>query len=139
MSDHHSKAVIARLVQALSTRLDGLIAVYRFGSFGTSGERTDSDIDLGLQADHPLDPVALFHLAGELATLAGRDVDLVDMIRCSTVMRAQIIATGEVVFCRDTYRCEDFAATAFSRYAHLNEARRGILEDIQARGSVHGR
>jgi predicted nucleotidyltransferase len=139
MSSSHSTSLIDRLVQTLSLRLSGLVAIYRFGSFGTPNERADSDIDLGLQADHPLDPVALFHLAGELATLAGRDVDLVDMIRCSTVMRAQIIATGDVVFCRDTYRSEDFAATAFSRYAHLNEARRGILEDIQARGSIHGR
>lgn len=74
-----------------------------------------------------------------MVTLAGRDVDLVDIICRSTVMPAQIIATENVVFCRDTYRCEDFAATTFSRYAHLNEDRRGILEDIQARGSTHGR
>jgi len=139
MSSSHSTSLIDRLAQTLSQQLPGLVAIYRFGSFSTPNERPDSDIDLGLQADHPLDPVTLFLLTGELATLAGRDVDLVDMIRCSTVMRAQIIATGDVVFCRDTYRCEDFAATAFSRYAHLNEARRGILEDIQARGSIHGR
>lgn len=138
MDSSDSKSSMPRLVQALSTRLPGLIAVYRFGSYDTPAERADSDIDLGLQADHPLDPVALFHLAGELATLAGRDVDLVDMIRCSTVMRAQIVATGDLVYCRDPYLCDDFAATAFSRYAHLNEARRGILDDIQARGSIHG-
>lgn len=28
---------------------------------------------------------------------------------------------------------------AFSRYAHLHEARRGILDDIRATGSIHGR
>lgn len=139
MNDNHSKLLIPRLVKVLEADVPGLIAVYRFGSFGTSTERADSDIDLGLQADHPLDPVSVFDLSGKLATLAGRDVDLVDMIRCSTVMRAQIVATGELVFCRDLFRCEDFATTAFSRYAHLNEARCGILEDIQARGSVHGR
>lgn len=139
MSNNHSKALLTKLVRTLQSRLPGLIAVYRFGSFDTPEERGDSDIDLGLQAGSPLDPVALFHLTGELATQAGRDVDLVDMIRCSTVMRAQIIATGELVFCCEPYRCEAFATTAFSRYAHLNEARRGILEDIQATGSVYGR
>lgn len=139
MGTTDSAATLAHLLQALSSRLPGLVAVYRFGSFGTADERVDSDIDLGLQPDHPLDPVAVFRMAAELATLAGRDVDLVDMIRCSTVMRARIVATGEVVYCNDRYRCEDFATTAYSRYAHLNEARRGILEDIQARGSVHGR
>lgn len=138
MTGHPNKSLTARLTEALSARLPELIAVYRFGSFGTPEERADSDIDLGLQADHLLDPVMLFHLAGDLATLAGRDVDLVDMIRCSTVMRAQIVATGELIYCRDRYLCEDFATTAYSRYAHLNEARRGILNDIQARGSIHG-
>lgn len=142
MDQDHTNASPDRLTPLLGVlcaRLPTLVAVYRFGSFGTSNERADSDIDLGLQAEHPLDPVALFHLSAELATLAGRDVDLVDMIRCSTVMRAQIVATGELVFCRDRFRCEDFATRAFSQYAHLNEARRGILEDARARGSVHGR
>lgn len=127
------------LVDRLTACLPGLIAVYRFGSFGTADERADSDIDLGLQAAGKLDPVGLFHLAAELATLAHRDVDLVDMISCSTVMRAQIVATGDIIYCRDQFLCDDFAATAFSRYAHLNEARRGILDDIRATGSIHGR
>lgn len=139
MMEDHTKSPLDSLLAVLQSRLPGLIAVYRFGSFGTLKERPDSDIDLGLQPDRPLDPVDVFYLAAELATLAGREVDLVDMIRCSTVMRAQIVATGDVIFCRDRHRCEDFAATAYSRYAHLNEARRGILQDIQARGSVHGR
>lgn len=127
------------LLQALSQQIPGLLAVYRFGSYGTPAQRPDSDIDLGLQAEAPLDPVMLFDLAGELATLAGREVDLVDLIRCSTVMRAHVIAHGERILCRDHVRCETFANTAFSQYAYLNEARRGILTDIQARGSVHGR
>ena len=139
MHDEDPKLRLAPLLDVLTTRLPTLIAVYRYGTFGTIHERNDSDIDLGLQAGHKLDPVTLFELAAELGTLAGREVDLVDMVACSTVMRAQIVATGEVIFCRDTYLCDSFAATAFSRYAHLNEARRGILEDVQARGSIHGR
>lgn len=139
MSDHDAKALLTNLVRRLQSDLPELIAVYRFGSFGTPEERADSDIDLGLQTASPPDPVDLFHLAGELATMAGRDVDLVDMIGCSTVMRARIVATGELVFCRDPYLCEDFATMAFSRYAHFNEARRGILEDIQTTGSIYGR
>ena len=129
---------LAPLVEVLTARLPGLIAVYRFGSFGTIHERGDSDIDLGLQAEHKLDPMALFQLANETGTLARREVDLVDMVGCSTVMRARIVATGDVIFCRDKYLCDSFAATAFSRYAHLNEARRGILEDIQSKGSIYG-
>ncbi|HEU0198768.1 MAG TPA: nucleotidyltransferase domain-containing protein [Nevskiaceae bacterium] len=130
------------LLQQLATKLlaefPELLAIYRFGSFGTENERPGSDIDLGLQGSHPLDPVSCFKISGELATFSHRDVDLVDLLRCSTVMRAQVVATGERVFCRDTYHCDLFAAQALSQYAHLNEARAGILEDIQRTGSVYG-
>ena len=126
--------IVGRLIE----RVPGLLAVYRFGSFGTPAQRPDSDIDLGLLGGTPLNSMFLFDLAGELATLAHREVDLIDLITCSTVLRAQVVATGERVFCRDSYRCESFATTAFNRYAHLNEARRAILDDIAARGAVHG-
>lgn len=131
------EALLTALTHHLRARLPGLLAIYRFGSFGTDQERANSDIDLGLQADGPLDPVALFDIAGELATFARREVDLVDMIRCSTVMRAQIVATGERIFCRDRARCESFADSAFSAYAYLNEARRELLNDFRSRGSLH--
>ncbi|MFO1506406.1 MAG: nucleotidyltransferase domain-containing protein [Lysobacterales bacterium] len=42
-----------------------LLAVYRFGSFDTPAQRPDSDIDLGLLGEAPLEPVFLFDLAGE--------------------------------------------------------------------------
>lgn len=139
MPTRDTATVLPRLAQVLPSRVPGLIAVYRFGSHGTQHERPDSDIDLGLQSTSPLDPVALFHLSGDLADLAGRDVDLVDMLTCSTVMRAQIISTGDRIYCSDAYRADNFANTAYSQYAYLNEARRGILQDIQATGSIHGR
>lgn len=135
----NAPATLAKLTHMLREHLPGLLAVYRFGSFGTPEQRADSDIDLGLLADRPLDPVQLFRLSAKLATLASREVDLVDMLGCSTVMRANIVASGEPIYCRDDYRCESFATTAFSQYARLNEERRGILDDIQSTGSIHGR
>jgi hypothetical protein len=53
-------------------------------------------------------------------------------------MRAQIVANGERLFCRDLRRCEQFEGWVFSDYARLNEERRGILEDIRQRGTVCG-
>lgn len=130
---------LTTLTRMLRERLPGLLAVYRYGSFATPAQRADSDIDLGLLADRPLDPVQLFQISAELAAAVGRDVDLIDMLTCSTVMRANIVASGELIHCRDSYRCENFATTVFSQYARLNEERRGILDDIQATGSIHGR
>ncbi len=139
MSISSTPALLDELVALLRAELPDLVGIYLFGSFASDAQRADSDIDLGLQTEAPIDPQALFLLSGRLATIAGRDVDLVDMRRCSTVMRAQIIATGKLIYCRDRFRCDDFAATAWSAYAHLNEARRGILEDIARTGRIHGR
>lgn len=43
---------LAPLVEALKQEIPTLIAIYQFGSFGTSAMRADSDIDLGLRSCH---------------------------------------------------------------------------------------
>lgn len=126
------------LLDRLRREFPVLISIYRFGSFGTEYERTESDLDLALYAGNPLPAVSLWYLAQELATDMGRDVDLVDLAVASTVMRAQVIHEGERVYCADEVACETFEDYAYSSYARLNEERRYILEDVLRRGSVHG-
>ena len=122
----------------LRTEFPGLIAVYRFGSFGTEYERTESDLDLAVYAGIPLPVVGLWYVVQELAADVGRDVDVVDLASASTVMRAQVIYKGERVYCADEVACETFEDYAYSSYARLNEERREILQEILRRGSVHG-
>jgi predicted nucleotidyltransferase len=130
--------LISCLIDLIRERLPDVAAVYRFGSAGTPGEHRGSDIDLAVLPARPLDPVPRWQLAQELATLAHRDIDLVDLLSASTVMRAQVIARGERLFCADERACATFEDYAFSAYARLNEERREILKDIVERGSVYG-
>ncbi len=127
------------LISELEKRIPGLVAAYRFGSWGTAAERADSDIDLAVLASAPLDSVRRWELAERLARIAGRNIDLVDLGTASTVMRAQVVASGERVFCADEPRCTEFEDFVYSDYARLNEERREILADIHERGSVHDR
>lgn len=129
---------LAALVERLREELPGLLAVYRFGTYGTQYARLDSDLDLAVYAGKPLPPVGLWRTAQELAVIAKRDVDLVDLASASTVMRAQVIHGGERIYCADRVACDTFEVYAYSSYARLNEERRGILEDIRSRGSVYG-
>ena len=126
------------LVSALLAAIPACRAIYRFGSWGTEGQRADSDIDLAVLASQPRDPVRRWELAQTLAALAGRDVDLVDLLSASTVMRLQVVAYGERLYCADPFQVEQFADMTFSSYARLNEERRGILEDVRQRGNVYG-
>lgn len=126
--------VAEHLAQAVS----GLLAVYRFGSLGTSSERQESDIDLAFLAELPLLNITRWNLAQELASTLGMDVDLVDLKQATTVMRLQVVAHGTRIFCTDDNRVGTFEDMVFSAYARLNEERRGILDDIQSRGCVYG-
>ncbi|MGB3681000.1 MAG: nucleotidyltransferase domain-containing protein [Rubrobacteraceae bacterium] len=126
------------LVERLREEFPALLAVYRFGSFGTEYERPESDLDLAVYAIKPLPAAKLWYVAQELAASIGRDVDVVDLAAASTVMRLQVIRGGGRIYCADHIACETFEDYAYSSYARLNEERRGILEDIRSRGSVYG-
>lgn len=121
----------------LATRIAELQGVYLFGSLQIGAARPDSDLDLAFLARRPCDPVVVWDLGQELARMVGSDVDLVDLRRASTVMAAQVVATGERVWCGDRGQCDAFEAYTLADYARLNEERRGILDDIRLRGRVY--
>lgn len=126
------------VVALLRENLPGLVAVYRFGSVASGTARPDSDLDLAVLCDRPLSYRVRFALMEQLAMLSGRSVDLIDLHATATVMRAQIVTTGERLFCADAARCEAFEDFVLSSYARLNEERRAILGDIKARETVYG-
>lgn len=129
---------IARLVQK---RLPLALAVYAFGSrVIDQGQHasTQSDLDLAVLVEGYADPIALFELSGELADLARCPVDLLDMRAASTVMQHQILTTGERLWAKDV-QAGLFEAAMLTEKLHLNDMRRGLVEDIQARGYVYDR
>lgn len=125
-----------QLIKALVAAIPDCQSIYSFGSWGTQAERRDSDIDLAILPSTPLDPVYRWELAQKLASLARRDVDLVDLLSASTVLRMQVIANGVRQYSANLGVVEKFENMVFSSYARLNEERRGILSDIQQRGTI---
>ena len=126
------------IVSTLRASMPGLQAVYRYGSAGGIYERTESDIDLAVLADAPLDFATQYRLAAELARLTGREIDLNDMRRLPVTLRVQIVTCGVRLFAANPAAAEEYDSRVLSDYAYLNEARRGILDDVRVRGSIHG-
>jgi predicted nucleotidyltransferase len=126
------------LAAEVSSRVTGLVALYLFGSRARGDAGPDSDIDLALLAERKLDPVERWKLQEDMAALAHVRVDLVDLRQASTVMRVQVLRDGVLLVDADPSRRQAFEAIALSAYAHLNEERREILNDIARRGSIHG-
>lgn len=127
------------MVETILPAVPESLAIYLFGSWGSEGERPDSDIDLALLTEKPLEPMPRWELAQALASRLRRDVDLVDLLAASTVMRMQIVANGERLYASDLYKVELFEDMVFSDYARLNEERRKILNDVKQRGNIYGK
>lgn len=129
----------APLVARILREWPDTVAIYSFGSAGTPRARPDSDVDLAvLTTGVRLPPQRVWEVAQELASIAHRDVDLVDLSVASTVLRAQVVAEGEAIHSGDPAVSGEFEARALADYARLNEERREILADILERGRVSG-
>jgi predicted nucleotidyltransferase len=129
---------IPHLVQQ---RLPRVLSVYAFGSRVTdNGQHANdnSDLDLAVLVEGYADPLILFELSGQLADQLGCSVDLLDLRAASTVMQHQILTSGQRLWAQDV-RAGLFEAAMLTEKLHLNDMRKGLVEDIQARGFVYGR
>jgi uncharacterized protein len=129
------------IVSLLRARLPRLMAVYAFGSrVHEKGlhARADSDLDLAVLVEGYADPVQLFDLAGLLSDVVHCPVDLLDIRAASTVMQHQILMQGERLWASDV-RAGLFEAAMLTEKLHLDEARRGLVQDIMQRATVYGR
>ena len=105
----------------------GPAAVYLFGSYGTDRQHPGSDLDLAILPSVPPDPVGLFELANRLSESLRVEVDVVDLNAASTVMRKEVLRTGERLQAADLAAARRFEMLTLSDYARLNEERAGIL------------
>lgn len=126
------------ITQFLNERIPDLIAVYQFGSQARGTARPDSDIDVAVLSVHPIPGEQIFHLAQELAIRLHRDVDLVDLRSASTVMRMQVLTTGQCLDTKHLQAKAEFEMYTYADYARLNEERRELVKGIKARGLVYG-
>jgi predicted nucleotidyltransferase len=126
-------------VRLICEAVPQVVAIYRFGSTVEGTTHRDSDVDLALLARAPLESARRFELQERLALALRCNVDLVDLRAASTVMRMQVISTGEVMAVLDRAETERFETYVYSSYARLNEERKAILEQVLREGTVHGR
>lgn len=85
----------------LDAQLTGLLngfprlrAAYLFGSLASGKARPDSDLDIAVLASSPLTQEEKLALIGELATLTGRPVDLVDLATVGEPLLGQVLLHG---------------------------------------------
>lgn len=68
-----------------------------YGSFANGQPNRDSDIDIAVVADQPLDAERRIELISKLAQLSGRAVDLVDLATAGVTTARSVLLNGEVL------------------------------------------
>ncbi len=131
MSSPHT---IDAVVKTILAAYPDAQAVYRFGSWGTPYQRADSDLDIAVLLPHHTAKRSSFtdwvSLNGEIAYISHTDrVDLVNLRKATTDMQAEIIRTGDVVFCVDDDKRAEFEALALIRQHDLNARRAALYRD----------
>jgi predicted nucleotidyltransferase len=95
-------------------------AVMIFGSAANGQMRHDSDVDVAFLAKGRMAAYECFMAAQRLSERLKREVDLVDFTRASTVLQAQIVSTGKILYDSETVRRQAAYMVALKAYALLN-------------------
>jgi predicted nucleotidyltransferase len=115
-----------------------VVAIYLHGSWASQYEREDSDLDLAVLANRPLELNERARLQQGIASKLKLDleIDLADLYSANTVFAAIVITSGERVYSAGM-AADTFEVKTLSAYARLNEERHEILQGIVQRGTVY--
>ena len=91
------------------------------------------------RSDQSLDMLTRLEYQDQLAVIAGREVDLVNIREINLIFQHEIVATGQRIFTADEAACVDFEVDMLMMYIDFNMARQAILNDIYERGYVRGK
>ena len=115
----------------------GIRLALLYGSTASGKMRPDSDVDLAVLFDHPLDAARRVGLAERLETLLARTVDLVDLSSLSGTILKQILCGGIVLFKKDTEALASLTRKMIFNQADVMPYVRRTLEERQRR-FLHG-
>jgi predicted nucleotidyltransferase len=113
------------------------LGVWIYGSFADGYARRDSDVDVAILPDRPLDAWERLERADEVTARLDRKVDLVDLRSVPPLLQFEVFSTGVRVAARDPRSCDFFETRSISAYQRLNVERREVLQAIRDRGTVY--
>lgn len=127
---------ISQIVEFIHQCFPTVQGIYWYGSLAAGQGNAASDWDIAMLGGHEVAPERLFETAQKIAAVLKREVDLVDLRSASTVFQFEVVSKGRRIDTRDAKACDSFEDYVYKTYAKLNEERRGILKDIQDRGTI---
>ena len=108
-----------------------------FGSFAQGRQTPASDIDVAVAAQAPIDPDRRLALNDEVASAAGRPVDLVDLHRAGPLLLTQALTKGKRVVKRDSRVLARLLVKMWYLNADLMPLVR-MIQDTRRKRFLHG-
>lgn len=127
-----------RFIDFLTQHIHGLYGIYLYGSRANDRQKKDSDWDIAFLGSHSISAEELWEIKTEMEARFNTDIDLIDLTVASTVLKAEVLRTGKLVYHTDQNKIAGFEYLTLSYYQKLNEERAGILRDIKESGSIYG-
>lgn len=107
-----------------------VLGAWLYGSRARAAARADSDIDLAVLCDGPLDPVALCDVSGRLAARLGATVDLVDLRTAGGLLRVEATHHG-LPLVTPAFEAELFTTHALADHAAFGPRRRAATQAFE--------
>lgn len=130
------KPDLARIGRVVEELFPEALGVWVYGSVAQGRARAGSDLDIAILPSRPIDLWDRHERAIEVGYRLGRDVDLVDLRRVSSVLRFEVVAHGQRVTARDPWACDLFETKALKDFQRLNEDQREHLAAIRRTGTL---
>ncbi|MFW5999066.1 MAG: type VII toxin-antitoxin system MntA family adenylyltransferase antitoxin [Halanaerobiaceae bacterium] len=107
-----------------------LLTVYIFGSYGTSYENKNSDIDFGILFKEAPSLMNKLFYAGKIESIMGRETDLVTLNTVNVLLQHRIIKTGTKIYERDFIATADFKESVLNKYFDFGVVLKKLKRDF---------
>lgn len=124
---------IAKIVETLEQVAgEDIDLAFLFGSHAIGRANKHSDIDLAILPHKPITPKMNWEWAQKIASLLGKDVDLINLMDCNTVLRMQIVQEGQLLLDRNN-KAPSFETDTYRMYQDLQLSRQDNLDAFKQR------
>ena len=107
-------------------------AIVIFGSFARGTWNKESDVDIAIKTNRNVSKKEIFNTSNEIEDKLNREIDLVNLDTIENDgFRYEILISGELIYCKDSYKFDLYKLDAFREYLELNESRKAIIDELK--------
>ena len=126
------------IINTIKNFIKNPLAIYIFGSAAKGNFTNDSDIDIAILLQSPIEKHLLAHIKDQLSLQLNRDVDVIDLNASSQVFQYEILSTAKKIETSDQSTVDQLEAKMIAMYLEFQDMRKDLLAEIKKKGSIYG-